>query len=39
VELILVRPGTAVKADTVLVELRNPQVEFTGMDATQTKAA
>src|SRR5439155_26695247 len=33
VERILVLPGAAVKADTVLVELRNPQVEQAAFDA------
>src|SRR5690242_855639 len=40
VEKILVRPGTKVKADTVLVELSNPQVEQAALDASfQVKAA
>jgi HlyD family secretion protein len=40
VERILVRPGTAVKADTVLVELSNPQVLQEAVDAEyQVKAA
>lgn len=40
VERILVRPGTAVKADTVLVELSNPQVQQEALDAQfQVKAA
>ncbi len=40
VEAILVRPGTAVKADTVLVELSNPQVQQAALDAEyQLKAA
>jgi HlyD family secretion protein len=40
VEKILVRPGTKVKADTVLVELSNPQVEQSALDASfQVKAA
>src|SRR5438876_1034240 len=33
VERILVLPGAAVKADTVLVELRNPEVEQAAFDA------
>ena len=40
VERILVLPGTAVKADTVLVELSNPEAEQTAFDAaSQVKAA
>jgi HlyD family secretion protein len=40
VEKILVRPGTKVKADTILVELSNPQVEQAALDASfQVKAA
>jgi HlyD family secretion protein len=40
VERINVRPGTAVKADTILVELSNPQIEQTTLDAEfQVKAA
>jgi HlyD family secretion protein len=40
VERILVRPGTKVKADTILVELSNPQVEQAALDASfQVKAA
>lgn len=40
VERILVRPGTAVKADTILVELSNPQVQQAALDAEfQVKAA
>lgn len=40
VERILVRPGTKVKADTILVELSNPQVEQAALDAQfQVKAA
>lgn len=40
VEKILVRPGTQVKADTVLVELSNPQVQQAALDAEfQVKAA
>lgn len=40
VEKILVRPGTKVKADTILVELSNPQVEQSALDASfQVKAA
>jgi multidrug resistance efflux pump len=33
VERILVRPGTAVKADTVLVELSNPDLELKALEA------
>jgi HlyD family secretion protein len=33
VEKILARPGTAVKADTVLVELSNPQIEQAAIEA------
>ena len=33
VEKILARPGTSVKADTVLVELSNPEVEQEAVDA------
>src|SRR5688572_8824827 len=32
VERILVRPGSIVKADTVIVELSNPEVEQTARD-------
>lgn len=40
VERILVRPGTAVKSDTVLVELSNPEIEQALLDAEfQLKAA
>ena len=40
VEKILARPGTSVKADTVLVELSNPEVEQEAVDARfQVKAA
>lgn len=40
VERILVRPGTPVKADTILVELSNPQVQQAALDAEfQVKAA
>jgi HlyD family secretion protein len=33
VERVLVLPGTAVKADTVLVELQNPELQQSGLDA------
>lgn len=40
VEKILVRPGTAVKADTVLIELSNPQLQLDAVDIDwQIKAA
>jgi HlyD family secretion protein len=40
VERILVQPGTAVKADTVILELSNPQLDLEALDATwQLKAA
>jgi RND family efflux transporter MFP subunit len=40
VEKILVRPGTRVKADNILVELSNPQVQQAALDAEyQLKAA
>jgi HlyD family secretion protein len=40
VERILVKPGTPVKADTVLLELSNPQADLDALDASwQLKAA
>jgi len=40
VEKIVVHPGTAVKPDTVLLELSNPEVELTALDAeSQLRAA
>jgi HlyD family secretion protein len=33
VEHIFVRPGTAVEADTVLIELRNPELELLALEA------
>ena len=40
VERILVQPGTAVKPDTVLLELSNPQLDLDALDTTwQLKAA
>ena len=40
VDRILIRPGAAVKADTILVELTNPQVQQAAVDAEfQVKAA
>jgi HlyD family secretion protein len=40
VERVLIRPGTAVKADTILIELSNPQVQQAAADAEfQLKAA
>jgi len=40
VEKILVKPGTPVKADTVLLELSNPQADLDALDASwQLKAA
>jgi HlyD family secretion protein len=40
IERILVQPGTAVAADTVLMELSNPDLELAALDAeTQARAA
>jgi HlyD family secretion protein len=40
VERIIVKPGTAVEADTIILELSNPQLDLDALDATwQLKAA